>query len=151
MAYQSRLGAVLFQRKNNEDLAVQEFARQKNLLMIEWERLQSLKEKLQLTLEELAVKQSQGGSAEEFTLYFRFIGEMQEKVETARKFVSQQEVVCESRRVLLETAVKERKAVEAIEEKRKEAYFEERMKKEQEALDEIGGQLKLRTAGFSLQ
>jgi flagellar export protein FliJ len=147
MPYQSRLGSVLFQRKLNEDTASREFITQKNLLDVEQERLRSLEQKIGSTLDDLAARQESGGTSEEITLYFRFITMMKEKVEAERKTVLHQEKICEAKRFLLETAVRERKAVETIEKKRKEAYFKEIEKKEQAALDEIGGQLKYRSLG----
>ncbi|MEK7286228.1 MAG: flagellar export protein FliJ [Nitrospirota bacterium] len=151
MPYQSRLGAVFFQRKNNEELALQELAQQQNRLTIEQECLQSLEKKMQVTLEDLVVRQSEGGGAYELTLYFRFIMALQEKVDLQKKAIHHQEAVCEAKRVLLETAVKERKAVEEIEKKREAEYLKVQAKREQDELDEIGGQLKFRSFHVGLR
>jgi len=144
MPYQSKLAVVLFQRKRNEEDASRAFLNAKHHLVSEQEQLCLLDNKLQTTLDDLTLKQSGGAASEEITLYFRFIEMFQGKVAAQATVVNQQEAVCEQKRAQLEMAVKERKAVETIEEKREKAYFKEIMKKEQTLLDEIGGQLRLR-------
>jgi flagellar export protein FliJ len=117
------------------------------LLATEEAHLHLLDEKLRSTLDYLGERQTKGGSSEEITLYFRFITNLKERVEAARKIVLNQEALCEEKRARLEIAVKERKAVETVEGKREAVYFKEVGKKEQAVLDEIGGQIKSRHLG----
>jgi flagellar export protein FliJ len=144
MPYQSKLAAVLFQRKRNEEEASRVFLTSKNILISEQEQLHLLDNKLQATLDDLTEKQAGGSTSYEMALYFRFIEMFRGRVEAQRKAVFNQEHVCEAKRALLEISVKERKAVEIIEEKRKNEYLKAAAKKEQAVLDEIGGQLRLR-------
>jgi flagellar export protein FliJ len=144
MPYQSKLSAVLFQRKRNEDEASRAFLMAKNILFSEQEQLRLLNHKLQTTFDDLTEKQSRGSTPDEMVLYFRFMEMFRGKIEAQTQTVFNQEQVCETRRALLEVAVKERKAVEIIDEKRKKEYIKEVEKKEQAVLDEIGGQLRLR-------
>ncbi len=144
MPYKSKLSAVLFQRKQNEEEASRAFLTAKNVLVSAQAQLQLLNNKLQETLDDLTIKQTEGVTSEELVLYFRFIEMFQGRTTQQAKAVIHQETVCETKRGLLETAVKERKAVEIIEEKRKKEYIKEVTKKEQAVLDEIGGQLRLR-------
>ncbi len=144
MPYQSKLAAVLFQRKRNEEDSSRAFLTAKNVLASEQEILRLLDNKLQTTLDDLAEKQSAGSTSAEMALYFRFIAMFRDRVAAQTKAVVNQEKVCEAKRALLEISVKERKAVEIIEEKRQKEYLKGVMKKEQAVLDEIGGQLMLR-------
>ena len=144
MAYQSRLSAVLLLRTLHEEEAFREWVVAKDCLAKESERLCHLNERLQTTLNNLAEKQNHLVSSDEMTLYFRFIGNLREGITHQKKIVDHQEVVCEGKRGLLEIAVKEKKIVKRIEEKRKSSYLTARLKKEQAELDEMSGQLKLR-------
>jgi len=145
MPYQSRLSAVLFQRKRHEEEASRVFLTARNLFIAEQEQLRLLDNKLQSTLNDLTEKQAGGSTPAEMTLYFLFIEMFRGRIAAQAKAVVNQEQVCEAKRALLEIAVKERKAVETIEEKREKEYSQGVMKKEQAILDEIGGQLRLRS------
>ncbi len=147
MPYKSKLAAVLFQRKRREDEAERVFLTAKNQLVSEEEHLSLLNVKLQATLDDLTTKQAEGATAEEISRYLRFIEMFQETVNKQAKALLRQEEVCEASRAQLVIAVKERKAVETIEEKREKTYSKEVTKKEQAILDEIGGQLRLRPHG----
>jgi flagellar export protein FliJ len=144
MAYQSRLSAVILMRTLQEEEAHREWAGAKGLLAQEQERLNQLGKKLQITLTALTDLQKGFVAADEVTLYFDFIENLREGIKHQKKIVAHQEAVCEEKRVLLDMAVKERKVVETVEERRKRAYFNQIFKKEQTVLDEISGQLKLR-------
>ncbi len=144
MPYQSRFSAVLLQRQYKEEDAYRTFVDAKHLLETEQEHLRLLDKKIQATLDHLTERQERLVSAEELSLYFRFIARLRERVADQTKTVFHQEEVCEEKRVILDRAVKERKAVETIEEKRKKEYLKVLFKKEQAVLDEIGGQLQLR-------
>ncbi len=144
MPYQSKLAAVLFQRKRNEEEASRVFLTSKNILISEQGKLHLLDHKLQATLDDLTEKQAGGSTSAEMALYFRFIEMLRGRIEEQSKAVLNQEQVCEAKRALLEMGVKERKVVEIIEEKRKKEYLKVAAKKEQAVLDEIGGQLRLR-------
>ena len=140
MAYRSTLSAVLLLRTLHEEDAFREWAIAKDSLIHEEERLHQMNERLRETLEDLAERQRAFISSDDMTLYFRFIGNLREAIAYQKKIVAHQEAVCEEKRGLLEIAVKERKIVERIEEKRRSSYFTALLKKEQAQLDEISGQ-----------
>jgi flagellar export protein FliJ len=144
MPYRSQLSAVLLLRTLHEEEAFREWGLAKDSLASEKQRLCRLHERLQSTLDDLAEKQEHLVSADEITIYFRFIDNLREGITGQQKIVDHQEAICEGKRGLLEMAVKEKKSVEQIEEKRRSGYFMARFKKEQTELDELGGQLKLR-------
>ena len=144
MAYQSRLSSVLLLRTLHEEEAFREWEIARDCLVKEEERLRRLNQRLLTTLTDLAERQKRLFSADEMTLYFQFIGNLQEGITGQKKVVLHQQGVCEEKRSLLEHAVKEKKIVERIEEKRKSSYFTALFKKEQAALDEISGQQKWR-------
>ncbi len=144
MPYQSRLSAVLLQRHYKEEEATRVFVEAKELLVIEHERLRAMDKTLQSAVDHLVERQKTAVSSEELLLYFRFLGRVREQVAHQEKAVLRQEEVCEVKRAILETAVKEKKAVKIIEEKRERAYFKGLSIKEQAVFDEIGGQRSFR-------
>ena len=131
-------------RTLHEEEAFREWEMAKDILATEKKRLFQLDDMLQLTLDDLAEKQGHLISADEMTLYFRFIGNLREGIIRQRKIVDHQDALCEEKRGLLEMAVKEKKVVEQVEAKRKSGYLMAHFKKEQGELDEISGQLKWR-------
>lgn len=138
MPYTSRLNGVLLVRKLREEESYGEWRVAKDRLVVEQDYLHGLNMKFQTTLEDMAERQHQM-AAEEVTLYFRFIQNLRGEITRQEAVVLRQEGVCEDQRILLERAVKERKGVERVEEKRKGAYQDKRFKEEQVVLDEIGG------------
>ena len=148
MPYQSRLGAVLLMRTLKEEEAHREWARARKILDAQQACLNAFNTTLQTTLTGLAGLQNGGFVvAQDLTLYFRFIENVREGIKQQEQVVMREEAVCEGKRALLEEAVKARKVIETIEEKRKGAYWDALYKKEQAVLDEISGQLPVRSHG----
>jgi flagellar export protein FliJ len=144
MAYQSRLLGVLFQRGYQEEEAMRIFEEARVQLGLEQDRLMGLNQTRQARLSDLTEKQRQSANAEELSLYFRFIERLRGSIIKQTETVRSAEAVCEEKRALLERAIREKKVVERIDEKRKKEYWKIVSKKEQAVLDEVGGQLVLR-------
>jgi len=140
MPYVSKLATVLFLRKSHEDDATRELIEAKRLLALEEERLNVLNKKFRATLDDLIARQGYDLRVEEMTLYYQFMAKLHEDILAQTQKVLEQAQQCEEKRSLLETAVKDRKAVESVEAKREKRYLLSRARAEQAILDELGGQ-----------
>ncbi len=137
--YQSRLGAVIRHRKHLEEEAQIEFVRAKNALFAEEEKLQHLMRQLERALSDLLARQLRGMAADEIDIYHRFIKRQNGSVDDCRKTIHLLAQQAEEKREVLMRALQDRKAIESVEDVRKEAFIKEWNKKEQNLMDEIGG------------
>ncbi len=137
--YQSRLGTVIFYRKHLEEEARIAFVRAKGALSAEEDRLCHLMGQLERVLSGFSARQLQGMTAEEVDIYHQFIKRQNNSIDDCKKAIILLAQQAEEKREALMRAVQDKKAIEKVEEIRKEAFIKELDKKEQNLMDEIGG------------
>jgi flagellar FliJ protein len=140
--YQSKLEAVLRQRKRREEEVQEKFIEMKRDLSRAEDQLLHLHKEFEAALKELAEEQVKGIAPGELDLYYRFIKQQYDRLEERRKVVRQLSDQCEKKRQDLLEATREKKVVEKIEEKRKDVYLKDLEKKERDLLDELAGRPK---------
>lgn len=140
--YQSKLDAVLRQRKHREEEVQEEFIELKHDFDAAQNHLHRLHRELESALKELAEQQVKGIAPGELDLYYRLIKHQYDRLEARRSALRDLSDQCERKREDLLKATREKKVVEKIEEKRKEIYLKDLEKKERNLLDELAGRAK---------
>lgn len=140
--YQSKLDAVLQQRKRHEEAVQGEFLGVKHSLDAAEDQLRQLHQELEAAMQEFTAQQGKGISPSEMDLYYRFLKQQYDKLEERRMAVQRLADQCERKRQDLLEATREKKVVEKIEANRKEAYLKELRRKEQIILDELAARPK---------
>lgn len=140
--YQSKLDAVLKQRKRREEEVQEEFIEIKHDLNTAEDQVNDLHREFEAALKDLADQQKSGIAPGELDLYYRLIKQQYDRLEERRKTLQRLADQCEKKRLDLLEARCEKKAVEMIEKKRKEVHQKALEKKERDLFDELGGRSK---------
>ncbi len=139
--YHSYLETLLKTRKYREEIAYRELSEQLSLLKIETEHLKKLIGTSDDALDRLMQYQKRGGDPIEIQKHYGFIQHQGIKIKSQEEKISLQDKAVEIKRQELEEIVQERKIVEKVETRRKEAYLESVRKKEVAMLDEVAGRM----------
>ncbi|GEM_PF-2940347 len=140
--YESKLDAVLRQRKHHEEAVRDEFLEVKHSLDAAEDQLHRLHKELEAALQDFAAQQGQGMAPGEMDLYYHFLKQQCDRLAERRAAVETLADQCERKRQDLLEATREKKVVEKIEANRKEVYLKDLQKKEEVLLDELGGRPK---------
>ncbi len=135
--YKFPLGAVLNHRKFLEENLQKDLGLLNGMLVKEQERLADFKRARNDFSKELQDKQQKSITISETQLYVRFIEKLSRQLDIQKKRILDAEKdVAEKREELIE-AVKNRKALEKLEEKGLEKYEHDMMRKEQNFINEM--------------
>ena len=143
--FKFRLEGVLNYRRQIEENLERELADINKLLDIEKKRLISYKEERDRYQEEFRRRQVEGIGVDEIKLYFDFLDGLDKMIQDQDKIVS---AVCKRadlKREELITAMKNRKILETIRERKCGEYQKKEIKSEQGLLDEIANSLRARS------
>lgn len=139
--YQSRLEGLLKARRYQQEVIYRELLEQENLLHIENARLQEWVETAESAVERLRAHQKLGGDPGEIQRHYAFLQFQAEKIKTQQEKIRIQKEAVEKKRGELSEVVQEKKIVEKVESRQREAYFERVRKNEAMLLDEIAGRM----------
>lgn len=139
--YHSNLETLLNTRKYREEIAFRELSEQQSLLTREKEELKKLIGVSDDALDRLMQHQNTGGDPIEIQKHYAFIQLQGIKIKSQEQKINLQDEAVEIKRQELEEIVQERKTVEKIESRRREAYLESVKKKEVAMLDEVAGRM----------
>lgn len=143
--YQSKLKGILLHLKFQEEIAQAELAETNRKLAEEEDQLGAGRERMAQTNRNLLERKAGGILPYELELYQRFIQTQRDKLEEQEKVVQMLLEAYEAKREKLAQAVKEKKVVQKIENNRFQTYITRIEKKDQQATDEIAGQLKVKS------
>lgn len=139
---QFEMQQVLNYRTELEKLRKMDFAAAKQVLDLASDLLEKEKNEAELIGEEFSERQQQIDSIFEMQLYADFFARKREEVKEQQRRVEALDRVLENRREDLIQATKEKKVMEQLKEKQKEAFRREIAHKEGLLLDEIATQKK---------
>ncbi len=133
---------VLNYRVELEKMRKQEFAAARQDLDAAADRLEQEKNEAAKLAEEFNGRQQQIDSIFEMRLYADFFARKRDEIKEQQRRVQSLDRVLEDRRGELVQATKEKKVMEQLKEKQKEAFLKEQVHKEGLLLDEIATQKK---------
>lgn len=139
---QFELQQVLNYRADLEKLRKQDFASAKQDLEAACDKLDQQKQETELIAEEFCGRQQQMDSVFELQLYADFFSRKREELKEQQRKIDLLDRVLEDRREVLVQATKDKKVMEQLKEKQKEAFRREIAHKEGLLLDEIATQKK---------
>ncbi len=143
--YHSHLEGLLKARRFQQEVIYRELIEQENLLSIESALLQEWVEASDAAVERLSTYQKSGGNPAEIESHYAFIRFQAEKIKIQQKKIRIQRKSVEKKRQELSEVVQEKKIVEKIETRQRDAYFKNIKKKEDMLLDEMAGRLHRRS------
>jgi len=136
--YKFNLEPVLNQRKFVEENLQKELAVLKKLLADEKKMLANFKKAENEVLGELQQRKEESSTISDILLYVSFIEQLSRDIEKQEKRVFDAEKRFDQKREDLIEAMKKRKILEKLKEKRLELYQQEVIKKERDFLNEVG-------------
>jgi flagellar protein FliJ len=139
---QFEMQQVLNYRAELEKLRKQDFAAAKQDLEVACDRLEQEKSETDLLAEEFSGRQQQINSIFEMQLYADFFARKREEMKDQQRRIEALDRVLEDRREDLLQATKEKKVMEQLKARQKEAFRKEIAHKEGLLLDEIATQKK---------
>lgn len=107
--YQSKLDAVLQQRKRHEEAVQGEFLGMKHSLDAAEDQLRQLHKEMEAAMQEFTEQQGKGISPSEMDLYYRFLKQQYDKLEERRLAVQRLADQCERKRQDLLEATREKR------------------------------------------
>jgi len=132
-----KLQSVLEHRKTMEEMAQCEFSDVILKLNAERKTLAALAAEERLLIEQWRELAGRTAKATDFGLYGDYIKRVQHALHDQSAAVSAAEAEVERKRVALLAAVKERKILETLKEKKREAYESAAAERERKTLDEV--------------
>lgn len=135
--YKFNLEPLLNYRKSIEETRKKDLALLNRLMIEAKRRLNDYKKKRQRFNMELQLKQKEGITVFENLLYFNFMDQLSGKVNTQKDEIVQVGKQCDQKRKDLIEAVKERKALDKLKEKKMNIYKQELSKNEREFLNDV--------------
>ncbi len=136
--FRFRFEQILNYRKILEEQVMQEFSEQVRDLEREKEKLHSLRAKKAALLAELMQKQAGTLTATEISLYFEYVKRLREQEVAQVVLIANREKALEEKREELVEAVKRRKIMEILRQKKLENFQKEWNHKESVELNEQG-------------
>jgi flagellar FliJ protein len=135
--YKFPLEPVLSHRSFIEENLQKELAMLNKLLSLEKNKLRSYRKAKYEFLSELQKKEKEGITISEIVLYFSFVERLSNDIVKQRDRIFEAEKKVDQKRNELIEAMKNRKILEKLKEKKGEAYRQEVMKKEMRFLNEV--------------
>jgi flagellar protein FliJ len=132
-----KLQSVLEHRKNREEMALREFSDATVKLNAERTTMTALAEREALLIEQWRALAGRPAKASDFSLYTEYIKRVQHSLRDQATIVSAAEGVVKRKRVALLATVKERKILETLKEKQRQAYESWIEGRERKTMDEI--------------
>lgn len=136
--YRFGLEPVLNHRKLVEDNLQREVATVKKLLADEKRKLRAYRKAKDRVLEELQHKQRENPTVSEILLYVHFLDRVSREVERQKERVLEVEKSYDQKREDLVEAMKKKKTLEKLKEKRLVEYRHELGREEQKQMNEVG-------------
>ena len=135
--YKFNLEPLLNYRKSIEETRKKDLALLNRLMIEAKRRLNDYKKKRQRFNMELQLKQKEGITVFENLLYFNFMDQLSGKVNTQKDEILKVGKQCDQKRKDLIEAVKERKTLDKLKEKKMDIYKQELSKNEREFLNDV--------------
>ena len=132
------LQAVLDYRTNLEENCLVAYSEQQRHVEDERRLLQAMKDKRAELTEQFVQKQNDQATADEIGMYVSYIRRMIAKEQQQVRVIVREEDVLEKKRGELLEAMKNRKALENLKEKKLQQFKAEALEKERKELDEFG-------------
>jgi flagellar FliJ protein len=132
-----KLQSVLEHRKTREEMALREFSDATVKLNAERSTMTALVEREALLIEQWRELAGRPAKASDFSLYDEYIKRVQHSRRDQAAIISAAEGVVERKRVALLATVKERKILETLKEKQRQAYESWIAGRERKTMDEI--------------
>lgn len=136
------LHQVLNYRTDLERLRKQDFATARQDLDRASDKLEQERNGVATLSKDFAERQDQLTSVVELQLYTDFFARKREEIKTQQERVAALDGILEDRREELVQATQDKKVLEALKEKKEQAFRQEQQRKEREFLDEIAVQKK---------
>jgi flagellar protein FliJ len=132
-----KLQSVLEHRKTMEEMALCEFSDATMKLNAERMTMAALADEEMLLIEQWRELAGRPAKATDYSLYTEYIKRVQHSLHDQSAVVSAAEEEVERKRVALLAVVKERKMLERLKEKRRQAYESSAAERERKTLDEV--------------
>ncbi len=132
------LQTVLDYRINIEENCLIAYSEQQRQVEIQRQVLQQMKDRRHGLTEQFVQKQNDQATAEEIGMYVSYIRQMIAKEQQQTQVVRRAEALLEKKREELMEAVKSRKALENLKEKKIQQFKAETLENERKELDEFG-------------
>jgi flagellar FliJ protein len=136
--FRFNLQAVLNHRQFIEESLQKAYAHLKGMLSREQDVLANFEKQQTRLIDELSQKQSQDTTSSELLLYVTFLDRLKADLKKQQQKIAALEQEATQKRNELLEAMKNRKAMEKLKEKKLAEHMEDIAKKEQAFLDEIG-------------
>lgn len=136
MAFHFKLEQVLTYRRNLEEQAQLNLAKEKTILDNFKRQLAALKTERFTFIDSLEERKKKSVPAAEFSFRMECIEKKEAEIEEQNTVVEKQKSIMEKARFALFERVKERKVIEKLREKDLQEYTKENIRKEQKELDE---------------
>lgn len=137
LMYDFKFKTILKYKKQIEDTRQQEFAESKNKWVVEREKLEQCYDRWQQYIRDWRNAQKGSLSIIEVDLYQDYMVSLKQQMRAQTEIVRSCLTEMDKKREVLLDAVKDRKTLEQLEQKEKEAYLEKHKKLESGFLDEI--------------
>lgn len=131
------LQSVLDARKVFEEKILREFAEKKRELEKEVESLLHMRKRRESAVVQLKGLKDQGVMAADVTMYFNYINRLVQQESMQEDIIHQMEKQVEMKRQELIEAVKDRKVMESLKERKWEEYYQKVSSTERKLLDEM--------------
>ncbi|RJP14974.1 MAG: flagellar export protein FliJ [Candidatus Abyssobacteria bacterium SURF_5] len=146
-AYRFRFEKLLKTKKIIVDDLAAKTARARKILLMEEKKLQQIRERHADCMDRLAALQTGEIDAYEIQRCHRYLQQLQQSLNHQTALVKEIELRVEMLRKMLVETEKEKKLLEKLDEKEREAYIRDFLKIEQKIIDEVGiGKFVQRTA-----
>ncbi len=149
--FRFRLETLLKFRKMQEEQAQIKLAEATNRLRTEQELLGGLQHKLTVTLGLLNKAQAGNPTIETLKAYSYYVDKIKSDIIAQQELVAKAAAYRQECLIVLEAAIKQRKLVDNLREKRFEQYNYQLLQEEQKILDELGTQAFVRDKGSVLK
>lgn len=136
------LHQVLHYRTDLERLRKQDFATARQDLDRASDKLERERDGVAILSKDFAERQDQLNSVVELQLYTDFFARKREEIKTQQERVAALDGILEHRREDLVQATQDKKVLEALKEKKEQAFRQKQQRKEREFLDEMAVQKK---------
>ena len=135
--YQFKLQTLLNHRQYEEEILQKELAESKKAFSTEQEKLRELKRERRNCLSEFQQKQQEIQKAFDMAMFFPYLKQLKEAIDTQISQVKMAEKIVEQKRKDLVGAMKKRKTLDKIKENNMKEYQKKVLQRETRAMDEV--------------
>lgn len=135
--FKFNLEVVLNHRRYEEEICQKVFAEAKKKLAVEQARLHRKKKEIRRCMRDLQRKQKESKTVSDILLYVNYLKQLSKEIKSQMEKVLAAEKKMIRKRKDLISAMKKRKTLEKLKEKRWIAYQQKTLKQEQKFIDEV--------------